>query len=1256
MADEIKILTGNAKKEIDSLNQSLVTGGEALLLYIENAKKLSTQLKGSKGLKEFTNGTDEVARSQEKIKQTTKEITEIIKKRERAERKLSIQLSDAGKEQALLAEQTRRAAKANREQAKEALDGVSAYNQMSKALGKVRGEAKDLAASLFKMKQEGKQNTKEYKKLEKQFLDTSKKANILDKGVKDIDASLGLHQRNVGNYSSALEGMTPIIERVNSKLALLGTSVSQLSSSKQPFAPIISGLKSLIATTVAFIATPIGATLAIFGSLFALIKANKDTVVEFDSGLRSVGKTADLQGEQLEALGDSVIQLSNQLKVVETSSLLEIAAVAGQLGVKGTENILKFSETLAKLETASDIAGEEGASNIARLLTLTDGGVQNIKDFGDEVTILGNNFAATENEILSNATLIAQNTSQYKIGRQATLAYATATKAVGLEAQITGSAIGRTLGVLEESIRTGKNLDAVQRLTGLSAKELNEQFKENASGVLTKFIEGLNKVSESGGSVKGELDAIGLGAIGVSRVLAPLATEGFGTLTLAIDKSTAAAGALDTEFKAASLSLENQSKRFGIAWDNVVLSVENGQGVFSQIAGAIINIFAGVLEQTVVIFQMMNTEFQVIKVLLSDLAREFGITTNRGVEFNDVLKLLSFILTSGVRSIGNFVRGLSKMLSIFVTLTRGVKAFASEVRFQFGNIKGIINSLDITKPITSLKKAIKDLTSLRFGSTMKNEFNKMNADAQLKNTKNILKDLSLQMAEMGKNRVQELQNETIDEPLPDPPPSIDEPKIAAAKKTAKSLIDIEIEKLKKEQLLREEDLRLWNELNSERLTLSDAMNRMESEVVKIALDQQYRKRLENAKKRQELEKKELEAKNASNVEFQAMEARHEAELVALRANYAKEKQHIDDAVNKAYEKGQLNRLQAEILMQKNIIDATITDEELKNEKLLELEKEYQKKKLIIKKEALEKIEGLNQEEIEKKIKTNESLTDAELEFYELLQELREFDKEQKEDPEEEVDKKKESLEEIGKLLGKEAEITQLYEEIKRFENAETQNQKVQAVAGAIGTVGAILGKESDAGKALAATSAIMNTYSAAAAALAPPPIGSGPLFGPILAGVTIAAGFANVRKILSTPKPKFAGGTTNAPEGFAITQEVGAELITDKKGRVKSFGHNKGDAMTYLAKGDKVYTASQTKKMLENIAMPIVPTIKPSEKSESINYTKIEKGFKNALTSKPTESIVYEDGKAYLYVVKNGSTKKRPINLKPNKHNFQGLR
>ena len=82
--------------------------------------------------------------------------------------------------------------------------------------------------------------------------------------------------------------------------------------------------------------------------------------------------------------------------------------------------------------------------------------------------------------------------------------------------------------------------------------------------------------------------------------------------------------------------------------------------------------------------------------------------------------------------------------------------------------------------------------------------------------------------------------------------------------------------------------------------------------------------------------------------------------------------------------------------------------------------------------------------------------------------------------------------------------------------------------------------------------------------------------------VTIGViGAAQLAMTASQPIPQFAIGTQNAPEGLAWTDEKGAELHTDKNGKIKDFGSSKGARLKKLSKGDKIYPASQTKKILD---------------------------------------------------------------------------
>ena len=82
--------------------------------------------------------------------------------------------------------------------------------------------------------------------------------------------------------------------------------------------------------------------------------------------------------------------------------------------------------------------------------------------------------------------------------------------------------------------------------------------------------------------------------------------------------------------------------------------------------------------------------------------------------------------------------------------------------------------------------------------------------------------------------------------------------------------------------------------------------------------------------------------------------------------------------------------------------------------------------------------------------------------------------------------------------------------------------------------------------------------------------------------IVAAIGAAQIALVSSQQPPEFYKGTDNAPDGLAWTQEKGAEVITDKKGRVKTLGSNKGAMLTKLDAGDKVYTAEKSKQLMFN--------------------------------------------------------------------------
>jgi hypothetical protein len=150
-----------------------------------------------------------------------------------------------------------------------------------------------------------------------------------------------------------------------------------------------------------------------------------------------------------------------------------------------------------------------------------------------------------------------------------------------------------------------------------------------------------------------------------------------------------------------------------------------------------------------------------------------------------------------------------------------------------------------------------------------------------------------------------------------------------------------------------------------------------------------------------------------------------------------------------------------------------------------------------------------------------------------------------------------------------------------------QQNKLSNASTALNQVKSLLNEESAAYKTLAVAQATVDTYRAATAALAPPPIGAGPLFGPILAGTTITLGLANVAKILGIELSAAAGGgdfVTRGPQLLLVGDNPGGrERVTVEplSGRGRTV---MGGNMIKLAGGGVVETQSQTASARANFA------------------------------------------------------------------------
>lgn len=242
-----------------------------------------------------------------------------------------------------------------------------------------------------------------------------------------------------------------------------------------------------------------GAAAIQFESAFAGVKKTSDEV--FDSNGKCV-----YSYQQLE---DGIRNMAKEIPA-STTEISQVAEAAGQLGIK-TQDVLGFTRVMIDMGNSTNLSAEDAATSIAKFANITGLAAdtsmtadEKYKKMGSTIVDLGNNYATTEADIMNMATNLASAGTQVGMSESDILALATALSSVGMEAQAGGTAFSKALIEMQLAVET--NSDSLKDwadVAGMSTSEFSKRFKEDATGALEAFIEGLSKCGgESDSAIK----------------------------------------------------------------------------------------------------------------------------------------------------------------------------------------------------------------------------------------------------------------------------------------------------------------------------------------------------------------------------------------------------------------------------------------------------------------------------------------------------------------------------------------------------------------------------------------------------------------------------------------------------------------------------------------------------------------------------------------------------------------------------------
>lgn len=545
--------------------------------------------------------------------------------------------------------------------------------------------------------------------------------------------------------------------------------------------------------------------------------ASAKFAIDFENNFANVKKTVDGTPEQIEKIRQEIIDMTTvgingHSAIPETTAeLTELAAAGGQLGIK-TENISKFTETMAMLGTATNLYGEEGAATLAKFANVTKMDQENFDRLGSSIVDLGNNFATTESDIANMSMRLAGAGTQIGLSQADILGIATALSSVGIEAEMGGSAfskamiamqmattngytqvndvmnktgmslrdlqllsannskdfksladgLGYTSTELNSMISSGVQLENFAKITGKTTEEFKNLFDSSPAEAIDAFIKGLQNADGAGENAIGMLQDMGFTEVRLRDSLLRLANSEAG-ITEAVTRSNTAWNeniALQNEFNAKN---ETTASQLSVTKNNIVEAARSiGETMLPSIKDASTTVadFAKGLSQ------------------MDDEQKRAVVNTGATVI---ALGALSKVGVGVIKGAGDFVEGLgviSDKLPIIADATSAIKVSTAGLGSSFSALAPIFGAVLAPAAVVAGYKVVADHVTeaiennAKLGQSYKELYSQwQDADNQVSHLENLRSEyeklnesinsgtLNPEELESAKNRINDIMQE-----------------------------------------------------------------------------------------------------------------------------------------------------------------------------------------------------------------------------------------------------------------------------------------------------------------------------------------------------------------------------------------------------------------------------------------------------------------------------------------------------------------
>ena len=1138
---QVKTANGSMADTLIAANEKLSTQTEASRKQIvENAKATDTLVKSNQKLKK---SEEDVAKADAEFAQRLMELTLNMTEAEKHTASLNVKIQDLTNTQKEAKKQLDQnkisqeqyqqlivKSKAEQEKYKKELaDSKAALKELDSQTKYAIGSYNQINESILKLK-------KEYKNLTAAERDNAaigvhilKQITDHDKKLKNLDRTMGVTNRSVGDYQKGWNGLADAMGEMPGLTGTVGDSLQTIGRN----------LKSFLLSPVLLIST---AVIGLVGGLYYLVKNS----MEFSKAMSDLSAITGATGSDLEYLKDQAKNLAAEYgkSAVEIVEAMKLVGSAKPELLENVSALSKMTEAVLVLSKATGMELKDATSGLTKIMNqfgLT------AYEAGNTINVLaaGSKYGSVEVDYLSEA-----------ITR------------VGTVAKSANLSLEQTTAVMEIFGNKGVVAETAGRGFKSILVDLQGDAKNYTNGMfdLNKAITNNESISNNNIQLQKKF---GKEFFGLAQILFQN-KEMFNKLTSQITGTNVAF----EQMEIASNNLTGDTTKLKGAWDKFLLGLEDGDGILTSITRKVVQLSSSVAD-ALAEWNKSDDEKKQSKIQ-KDAEMYLKATTSLLATQQDKNKFLKLTISEeekAYRQKGAQIDQIKKELALMPQSGYG---WRKNIEAKKEDINVLAQSIKTSKTYLNLLRDVQKEqnkpasgngggnTDVKGKLTLKQQKAAETRANEIKKAKELLNRTIADLMQDGKDKEIAIENAALATRLNDI--------------KGNSTIEIELRKKLKEQSgqtiadieKKYADESTINELTLQILKAKNAeAGSADNIALKIAtLQAESNLEIERINKSKDNEALKAERVLAVKLKFKAdstaitdksvkdeIEARFYAKDEILKEELLVNEKILNSDKSTFEQKiaaqAKVNSLQTDIFANQ------LTElEDLHNAGLIK-EEDYQKKLAKIKKDqgvlALDELQQQQKKEQDFKkaaFDVGKELINSGFEIYKNISDAKVQTLESERDKE---------LAAAGDNAERKADIEAKFQ--KKI-NAEKRKAAIAERLQAIFSIG-------------------LNTAIAVTKGLKDLGIPGAIMYG--------ALGAVQLAAVLSKPLPEYWKGTENAPEGLAWVGENGQEAIKRKDGSVSLTSNRR--QLTYLQGGEKIYTAgsketSYYKSILNDKNMP----------------------------------------------------------------------